>query len=63
MLQPPAEPGRPFPPDILSWVVLLARMAGWRPTKPQPLPDNDVLWRACVQLQMMVRVTQAARAP
>ena len=62
-LLPPAERGRPFPPDIRSWVVLLARMAGWRPSKRRPLPGNEVLWRAFVQLQMMVRVTQAARAP
>ena len=62
-LLPPAERGRPFPPDIRSWVVLLARLAGWRPSKRRPLPGNEVLWRAFVQLQMMVRVTQAARAP
>ena len=62
-LLPPAERGRPFPPDIRSWVVLLARMAGWRPSKRRPLPGNEVLWRAFVQLQTMVRVTQAARAP
>ena len=62
-LLPPAERGRPFPPDIRSWVVLLARMAGWQPSKRRPLPGNEVLWRAFVQLQTMVRVTQAARAP
>ena len=62
-LLPPAERGRPFPLDIRSWVVLLARIAGWRPSKRRPLPGNEVLWRAFVQLQMMVRVTQAARAP
>ena len=49
--------------DVRGWVVVLARMAGWRPSKRQPLPGNEVLWRACVQLQMMVRVLQAARAP
>ncbi len=27
------------------------------------LPGNKALWRAYVQLQMMVRVTQADRAP
>ena len=62
-LLPPAECGRPFPADIRSWVVLLARMAGWQPSKRRPLPGNEVLWRAFVQLQTMVRVTQAARAP
>ena len=62
-LLPPAERGKPIPPDARSWVVVLARMVGWRPSKRQPLPGNEVLWRACVQLQMMVRVLQAARAP
>ena len=37
-------------------------MAGWHPSKRQRLPGNEVLWRACVQLQMIVRVTQSARA-
>ena len=62
-LLPPAERDKPFAPDIRSWVVLLARMAGWHPSKRSPLPGNQVLWRACVQLQTMVRVMQAARAP
>ena len=62
-LLPPAERGKPFPPDIRSWVVLLARMAGWRPSKRSPLPGNQVLWRACVQLRTMARLMQAARAP
>ena len=44
-------------------VRLLARMAGWHPSKRQPLPGNELLWRACVQLQMMVRVMRAAPAP
>ena len=62
-LLPPGERDQPFQPDIRSWVIRLARMAGWHPSKRQPLPGNEVLWRACVQLQMMVRVIQAARAP
>ena len=62
-LLPPSERDKPFPPDIRSWVVLLARMAGWHPSKRSPLPGNQVMWRACVQLQTMVRVMRAARAP
>ena len=62
-LLPPADRGRPIPPDIRSWIAVLARMAGWRPSKRQPLPGCEVLWRACVQLRMMVRLLQAARAP
>ena len=62
-LLPPAERGRPYPPDIRNCVVLLARIAGWQPSLRRPLPGNEVLWRAYVQLQMMVRVTQTAGAP
>ena len=62
-LLPPRERGRPFPPDIRSWVILLARIAGWHPSKRRPLPGNEVLWRAFVQLQGMVRYRQAARPP
>ena len=62
-LLPPAERGKPFAPDIRSWVVLLARMAGWHPSKRSPLPGNQVMWRACVQLRTMVRLMRAARAP
>lgn len=62
-LLPPAERDKPFAPDIRSWVVLLARMAGWHPSKRSPLPGNQVMWRACVQLRTMVRLMQAARAP
>ena len=29
-----------------SWVVLLARTVGWRPSKRRPYPGNEVLWRA-----------------
>lgn len=44
-------------------VVRLAPMADLQPSKRQPLPGNEVPWSACVQLQMMVHVTQAAHAP
>ena len=62
-LLPPAERERPFPADIRSWVMLLGRMAGWRPSKRRPLPGNEVLWRAYVQMQGMRRFWQATRAP
>ena len=32
-LRPLAELGKPFATDIRSWVMLLARMVGWRPSK------------------------------
>ena len=34
-----------------------------RPTKRRPLPGNEVLWRAYVQMQGMVRYRQATRGP
>ena len=61
-LLPPAERNRPPPPDIRSWVVMLARMTGWQPSRRRPLPGNEVLWRAYVQLQTMVRLLEAQRA-
>ncbi len=53
----------PLGPDIRTWVVLLARMAGWQPSKRRPLAGNEVLWRANVQLQTMVRLRQATHGP
>ena len=62
-LRPPGERGQPLGTDIRSWVVLLARMVGWRPSKRQPLPGNEVLWRAYVRLQTMVLGMQTLRGP
>ena len=59
----PPEQGRLFRTDIRSWVVLLARMVGWRQSKRQPLPGNEVLWRAYVRLQTMVLGMQTLRGP
>ena len=60
-LRPSAERGTPFGTDIRSWVVMLARMVGWRPTKRHPNPGNEVLWRAYVRLQTMVLGMQTLR--
>ena len=62
-LLPPAERGKPRPGDIRSWVVWLARMAGFRPAKRPPLPGNEVLWRAFVKMQTIVWSKQLARPP
>ena len=62
-LRPPGERGQPVEPGIRSWVVLLARMRGWRPKKHRELPGNEVLWKAYRQLQAMVRYRQALRRP
>ena len=50
-LRPPAERGKPLGTDIRSWVVLPARLVGWRPSKRQPYLGNEVLWRPYVRLQ------------
>ncbi len=47
-LRPPTKRGKPFGTDIRSWVVLLARMVGWRLSKRQPDPGNEVLWGPAV---------------
>ena len=47
-LPPPAGHGQPRLEDILSWVVSLARVVGFRPSKQRPLPGIEVLWRAYV---------------
>ena len=62
-LRPPRERGQPVGPDIRSWVMLLARMRGWRPKQHRELPGNEVLWKAYRQLQAMVRYRQALRGP
>ena len=62
-LLPPAERGKPRPGDIRSWVVWLARMAGFRPSKRRPLPGNEVLWRAFVKMQTIVWYKQLVRRP
>ena len=62
-LRPVREQGQPPGEDIRSWVVLLARMRGWRPKKRRELPGNEVLWKAYQQLQTMVRYRQTQRGP
>ena len=45
-LPPPTERGEAFETEIGSYVLFLARMAGWRPINRQPFPGNEVPWRA-----------------
>ena len=62
-LLPPAERGQPRPEDIRSWVVWLARVVGFRPSKRRPLPGNEVLWRAYVKIKTIVWFNQLTRPP
>ena len=34
------------PPDIRTFVIDLARLAGFRPSKRQPLPGTEKIWQA-----------------
>ena len=61
-LLPPAQRERPPPEDIRGWVVRLARIAGFRPWKRQPLPGNQVLWKAWKIVQICVLREQARAA-
>lgn len=59
---PPAQRERPPPEDIRGWVVRLARLAGFRPWKRQPLPGNQVLWKAWKMVQICVMLAEARAA-
>ena len=48
-LQPPQERGQPIGPDIRTGVIMLARMAGWRPVRKPPSTwwRTSICWRSC----------------
>ncbi len=48
-------------PDIRTYVVDLARYAGFRPSKRQPLPGTKKLWQAVVKFKMAYAGFRAAR--
>ena len=50
---------RPPPPAIRETVVNLARLAGFVPSKRQPLPGDAILWNVWKVLQPMVRWEEA----
>ena len=53
---------RPPPADIQTTVVNLARVAGYRPTKHQPLPGDAVVWKAWQVIKPMTRWEEARTA-
>ena len=61
-LLPPQERGRAPPPDIRTWVVWLARTAGFRPSRRRPLPGNEILWRAYSHVALIAHFQQLARS-
>ena len=56
---PAALRDRPPPPAIGETVVNLARLAGFVPSKRQPLPGDAILWNAWKVLKPMVRWEEA----
>jgi len=53
------QPIRPSPAQTaVEFMVNLGRIAGFQPTKRQPLPGTKILWRAHTRLMIM---TQAIR--
>ena len=61
-LLPPQVRGQSPPPDIRTWVVWLARTAGFRPSRRRPLPGNEILWRACAHVAVIAHFQQLARS-
>ena len=58
-IPPSALRDRPPPPAIRETVVNLARLAGFVPSKRQPLPGDTILWNAWKVLKPMVRWEEA----
>ena len=59
---PAALRGQPPPVDVRTTVVNLARVAGFRPSKRQPFPGVETVWKAREVLQPMVRWEGVRRA-
>ena len=59
---PPPLRNQPPPTDIQTTVVNLARVAGLRPTKRQPLPGDAIVWKAWQVIKPMVRWEEARTA-
>ena len=57
-LRPDAVRGDPPPGNVRGMVQAMAHLAGWYPSKRQPMPGNKVLWRANRKLQPMVGLMQ-----
>ena len=61
-LRPPRERGDPLPQGIGGVVVLVARLAGFIPSKRQPLPGNEIVWRGYKKLRMLAQGMEALLA-
>ena len=61
-LRPPRERGEPLPQGIGGVVVLVARLAGFIPSKRQPLPGNEIVWRGYKKLRLLAQGMEALLA-
>ena len=61
-LRPPRERGGPLPQGIGGVVVLVARLAGFIPSKRQPLPGNEIVWRGYKKLRLLAQGMEALLA-
>ena len=57
----PTPPRGPPDPDVRTFVVLTAGLAGFHPSKCQPMPENRKLWQGMVALSGGVMGYQAMR--
>ena len=58
-LLPPGERGRPPPEGIRWWVLRMASMVGFHPSKRRPAPGNEKMWQAYRLMRAMVRGIEA----
>ena len=55
------QPASRAPPDIRTFVVDLGRLAGFRPSKRQPLPGTKKTWQAMARLKSHTKAFLALR--
>ena len=59
---PPRERGQPPARDSRTVMIRIARLVGFQPSKRQPLPGPELLWRGYHQLRFATLVWRATRA-
>ena len=59
---PPRERGQPPARDSRTVMIHIARLVGFQPSKRQPLPGPELLWRGYHQLRFATLVWRATRA-
>ena len=59
---PPQERGRPPAQDIRTVMIRIARLVGFQPSKQQPLPGPELLWRGYERLRLATHAWRVVRA-